>query len=308
MNISSGSLINATLPVGGGGDFPQYLSIVTTVRNEIPYMAEWIEYHLLVGVEKFYIYGEDDDIELREFMKPYIEDGVVEYLNFGESTDTVKEAFDFTNVVASKQRRICGDAVKRFKYNTFWLAFVDVDEFLVPISTNNIPDFLRDFEDEVGVEVNWLIYGDGGHKTKTNELVMERFRDHSERDTPYNYTVKTIFNPRYVFKAGVHAFEYWHKKRNVAVDTHKQPKRIKSTSITSEFVYHDKLRINHYIVRTIEEYMSRRLNIENSLYNDRAALLEKFAELNHNEIKNDNIMDRYVPLVKERIAKRFATR
>ena len=35
---------------------PVYLSIVAISKNEAPYIKEWIEYHKLVGVERFYFY------------------------------------------------------------------------------------------------------------------------------------------------------------------------------------------------------------------------------------------------------------
>ena len=34
------------------------LAIVTIMKNEAPYVKEWLDYHMLVGVKKFYIYDE----------------------------------------------------------------------------------------------------------------------------------------------------------------------------------------------------------------------------------------------------------
>ena len=33
-----------------------YLSICAVYRDEGPYLREWIEFHRLVGVERFYLY------------------------------------------------------------------------------------------------------------------------------------------------------------------------------------------------------------------------------------------------------------
>ena len=53
--------------------FPQYLSLCAIVKNEAPYLPEWIEFYKLVGVEKFYIYDNDSTDNTKEVLKPYIE-------------------------------------------------------------------------------------------------------------------------------------------------------------------------------------------------------------------------------------------
>jgi hypothetical protein len=34
-----------------------YLSICAIFKDEAPYLQEWIEFHRLLGVEKFYLYN-----------------------------------------------------------------------------------------------------------------------------------------------------------------------------------------------------------------------------------------------------------
>ena len=40
-------------------DYKNKLSFVAIVKNEAPYIVEWIEFHRLVGVDKFYIYDNE---------------------------------------------------------------------------------------------------------------------------------------------------------------------------------------------------------------------------------------------------------
>ena len=41
-----------------------YLSFCSIFKNEAPYMKEWIEYHLLVGVDHFYLYNNNSTDKL----------------------------------------------------------------------------------------------------------------------------------------------------------------------------------------------------------------------------------------------------
>ena len=50
-----------------------YLSITAVLQNEAPYIKEWIEYHRLVGVERFYIYDNESTDNVKEILKPYID-------------------------------------------------------------------------------------------------------------------------------------------------------------------------------------------------------------------------------------------
>ena len=59
-----------------GSDSP-YLSICAIYRNEAPYLREWVEFHRLAGVERFFLYDNRSTDEHREVLAPRIEDGTV---------------------------------------------------------------------------------------------------------------------------------------------------------------------------------------------------------------------------------------
>lgn len=58
------------------------LSFVAIIKNEAPYIIEWIEYHRLVGVEKFYIYDNGSTDNIKDILTPYISNNTVVYHEF----------------------------------------------------------------------------------------------------------------------------------------------------------------------------------------------------------------------------------
>jgi hypothetical protein len=62
-----------------------FLVIVAVVRNEVPYLAEWLEFLLLVGVNMFFIINNRSEDNLTDVLSPYIRDGVVKYSWDGRS-------------------------------------------------------------------------------------------------------------------------------------------------------------------------------------------------------------------------------
>ncbi|MDR2717115.1 MAG: glycosyltransferase family 92 protein [Treponema sp.] len=264
-------------------DFPLYLSIAAIVKNETPYIAEWIEYHLLVGVQKFFIYDNESTDNLREYLESYIKDGIVEYTYFS----------------GKRQQLVAyNEIISRYKYSSFWIVFIDIDEFLVPILAETISEFLHDFEDIPGIEINQMLYGSSGHLKKTAGLVIERFKDHSPYDHPINRGVKSIVNPRYVFyMATAHVAEYYNGEHSVSTE---KIKNIEGS--LDRLSLHDKMRINHYGVKSLEEFTSR---IDLGRTSSPGKLpIKEFFNRDHNEIKNDAIMDKYIPIIKENLKKK----
>ena len=44
------------------------LAVVAIIKNETPYLQEWLDYHLLAGVNHFYIYDNQDDDEQKKII------------------------------------------------------------------------------------------------------------------------------------------------------------------------------------------------------------------------------------------------
>ncbi len=59
-----------------------YLAVAAIFRNEAPYLAEWIEFHRLVGVEKFYLFNNLSADEYLTVLQPYIDDDIVELIEW----------------------------------------------------------------------------------------------------------------------------------------------------------------------------------------------------------------------------------
>lgn len=214
-----------------------YLAVCAIAKDEGPYFKEWIEWHLSQGVDHFYIYDNESSDGTREILQPYIDSGVVEY-KYWPGHRRQLAAYD--------------DCLEHYRLASRWIAFIDLDEFIVPIKDASIPAFLKRFEVFAAVEINWLVYGSGGHKTKSPGTMMERFRFHSLPGHRLNRHVKSIVNPREVFTMiGCHEAA---KISGSIADSHGQP-------VTKNFrerePQQDIIRINHYAVRSYEEFLEK---------------------------------------------------
>ncbi len=214
-----------------------YLSVCAITKDEGPYLAEWIDWHHRHGVEKFYIYDNESSDTTRAVLAPYIAAGIVDY-KYWEGYRKQLAAYD--------------DCLARHRYAARWIAFIDIDEFIVPLQDATIPAFLRRCEAFAAVEINWLIYGSNGMRTRTQGGVMARFTAHALPSHPLNRYVKSIVDPRRVYTMiGCHEAA---RIEGYAGDSHGQ-------RITRHFrqraPQHDIIRINHYAVRSYEEFAEK---------------------------------------------------
>ena len=219
-------------------DAPEhYLSVCAIAKNEGPYFREWIEWHRSLGVEMFYIYDNESTDETKAVLQPYIEQGIVTYRYWPGYR---------------KQLAAYDDCLENYRFSSRWIAFIDLDEFIVPIKDRSITEFLKRFESFAAVEINWLIYGSSGLTRNTREPVMQRFTRHSRPEHILNRHVKSVVNPRRVYNMiGCHEAA---KISGYAADSHGDP-------ITRNFrdrePQHDVIRINHYAVKSREEFIEK---------------------------------------------------
>ena len=100
--------------------FPYDLAVVAILKCEGKYLKEWLDYHLLAGVDHFYLYDNDSPDNQAEVAAPYVERGLVDYIPLpGKAMQFI--AYN--------------DAVKRFKFQCRYMTFLDGDEFIYPKST-----------------------------------------------------------------------------------------------------------------------------------------------------------------------------
>ena len=241
-----------------------YLAVCAIAKNEGPYFQEWIEWHREQGVEKFYIYDNESTDGTKEVLKPYIESGLVEYIYFPGYR---------------RQLAAYDDCLQNFRFDARWIAFIDLDEFIVPIKDDSIPAFLKRFEGSPAVEVNWLIYGSGGAKKKMPGTMMERFKCHSQPTHYLNRHVKSIVDTHRVFNMiGCHEAA---RISGYAADSHGNP--IKK-HFRERDPQQDIIRINHYAVRSYEEFLEKQ-NRGRASGSNRTVKSEYFDKYDLNDVK-----------------------
>lgn len=272
--------------LAGGPESPHratvYLSVLCISKNEGSYLKEWIEYHKLVGVERFYFYDNDSSDNTKEVLEPYIKAGNVIYHEISGN---------------SQQFPAYRDCIRKYARETRWLAIIDIDEFIVPIEKESISNFLKDYEKYPAVGINWVNFDSNGHETKPSEhggLVIAnytRIRSESKDSLKGNQHIKSIVNPKDVITIDSPHYAVYMGGTG-AVTENFDTVYGAFTNIHSS----SKIQINHYYTKSREEYIQK-------CQKGRASsnLSKDFSEshLNFKNPINDLAIQKYLPRLKK---------
>ncbi|KAF3363129.1 Uncharacterized protein PHSC3_000314 [Chlamydiales bacterium STE3] len=233
------------------------VSICAIFRDEAPYIKEWLEFHKLVGIEHFYLINHFSSDDYLSILQPYIDSGEVELF---QCTDDRFDAYSFMYCIQPDEY---SKIIEYSKEETKWLAIIDSDEFLFPVSCDSLQGFLKDYESYGGVYVFWQMFGTSlVPKVPSNRLQIEMFVFQSDKNYYFNKWGKSIVRPDRVEKAHLHFCKYKAPYVHVFPDESLIPEfdviMNNDTKIIPEFqVDVSKIRINHYWTR--DEDYSRRI-------------------------------------------------
>lgn len=157
------------------------VAVCAIFKDEGIYLREWLEYHLLAGVNHFYLYNNFSTDNYKEILASYIDDGIVTLTEF-----PVKQG----QILAYK------DCIEKYRNETEWLGFIDIDEFIVPLVHDTIYDFLKNFKKFPSVMLSWKTFGTAGKIDRdNNNLVTEDFIICQ----PDYYMGKSFYNTKYSY-------------------------------------------------------------------------------------------------------------
>ena len=225
--------------------------VISTMKNEGPFLLEWIAYHRAIGFDQFLIYT-NDCTDGTDFLLDRLDAlGVVQHrrnqvLRRGPHKSALKHALSDPAVAAAE-----------------WIFVADADEFLnVTAGKGMVDDLIAAFPDADAIPVTWRLFSSGGATEFPVPSVLTAFTD-AEPDTPGaepKRFVKSLFRrDDRIQKFGLHAPDYdpeapapvWGSAW-VAAAPEAEPRR-------PDGIYgYDTAQVNHYAVRSVDAFLLKR--------------------------------------------------
>lgn len=233
--------------------------VVTTMRNEGPFILEWVTWYLMLGFDHLVIFYNDCTDHSPGLLRRLDDAGLITAVEYTPKPDKpVKHTA--LPLIMSHPRVQAAE----------WVFNIDVDEFLViHEGDGRLDDLLSAFKVNRihGIAVHWKCFGDSGQETWEDGLTHRRFTQASESRDRGNIFFKTLIRwPRDFKRLGIHSPKGWQGdgawgqapnvlKRCDGSTMRKYDPDTNSLKFTlSRWITHDFAQLNHYAVRTRESY------------------------------------------------------
>lgn len=168
--------------------------ICAVFKNEELFLDEWIRYHRnALGVQHFYLFDNLSTDRSRQILEPYIKSGDVHVFSIAIETHN-KE--DYDKLV---QQPVYRKGLEIAKKTAHWVAFIDIDEFIVPKHHNKLIDLLNKYKQYGGLVINWQLFGTSHlDDIPPGKLLIESLVWKAPEHESSHHMIKSIVQPKFV--------------------------------------------------------------------------------------------------------------
>lgn len=239
-----------------------YLSLCMNFKNEEPYLKEWLDFHILVGVDHFYLYDNNSNDSYEKILEPYRKKGLVT-LHKSDKNPIKPISYEYT--------------LKNYSSENRWIGFIDCDEFVVPSKLEDLKQILEEFEQYPAVCPNWKMFGSNNLEEKPSGLVLENYykrQDERDKRTSQHH-IKSFVDPKKTIPKYInpHYFLYdtFLSFPKIPAAVNENFKTIDGNTSScleidngcrlafSPEISYDKFSVHHYWCRSRSEFMGRKM-------------------------------------------------
>ncbi|MDU9003477.1 glycosyltransferase family 2 protein [Sedimentitalea todarodis] len=280
------------LPNGSSGRV-----IVGCMKNEAPYIVEWIAYHRAIGVDNFLIYTNDCTDGTDKILNRLQQLGIVQHRNNDKWRGKSPQQHALN---MSRKEAVIRDAE--------WLIHIDVDEFInVRTGNGTLDDFFAAVPDATNVAMTWRLFGHDGVTRLADAFVIDQFERCAPKYCPKPHTAwgfKTMFK-----NIGAYGKISCHRPNKLDEDLRDQVRWVNGSGkdMTEEVanngwrnsrrsIGYDLLQLNHYALRSAESFLIKRQR-GRALHVDRSIGINYWIRMDWSDFR-DITIKRNIPRVR----------
>ena len=266
-------------------------AIVTTMKNEGPFILEWLAYHRAIGVDDFLIYT-NDCTDGTDTMLDLLQDkGIVQH-----RVNPFVQGGDLKPQHAALQAAESEPVMQ----NCTWGICMDVDEFInIKIGDGTLKALYDAMGDANMISLTWRLFGNNDVRGFADRFVLDQFTACAPeviRKPHQAWGFKTLFRNINIYKKlGVHRPkglipDLWDQVKWLNGSGKALPRQMfrNGWRSTLETYGYDWVSLNHYAVRSAESFLVKR---DRGRVNhvDRDQGINYWFRMNHNAQKDTSI-------------------
>lgn len=211
--------------------------ICAIALNEDLYLDEWITYHIALGFAHIYLYDNTPNT-----FSPF----VIHLMNKYPKHVSIFHAPGHAMQYPAYNHFLANEASKKHK----WVAFIDIDEFVILHKHKNITEFLKDHCASGAVCINWYIFGTSNQQAYSSQPLVKRMRYREEKVNQHVKCILCIQDVAFIYNA------HFAILKNGTITRDTNGKDIRGPFNPDGPT--DVAQINHYYYKSMQEHIDRR--------------------------------------------------
>lgn len=234
-------------------------AICATIKNENIYLREWVDYHFSLGVDKIFLYNNNND----NGENPNLI--VQDYIDAGKIEITKINYYD-TRPFQFKQTDAYNDCLEKNDLYFDWIVFIDLDEFITIDKYGTLQELFKhtNYNNFDCVVFNMVVYGNNTIYYE-QKPVQERFPEQLKNEIKFwNIRMNQLVHPFVKTSKGIRFYDgnpHIPKLTNKTCCTssgYNFPTNTLSNTITgSAVVVNNLLFSKHYYFKSFVEFLNR---------------------------------------------------
>ena len=146
------------------------LAIALIVRNEARHIREWASFHRAAGVRHFLVYDNGCSDATLPILRETLPGEALTVVPWNQVFSDARMGREIHNQVLAYAH-----AAANFGGAFRWMAFIDVDEFLIPKQAATLPEALAHLGAARNLSLPWHMFGHNGHQIPPEGGVLANY-------------------------------------------------------------------------------------------------------------------------------------
>ena len=243
--------------------------VCAIAKNEEQYVNEWLRHYLSIGVDHFYIYDNNDERNLIDAID--------------------EQCKPFTTIIPIHgrrdrhvQHRVYEEFYTKYGKEFDWCLFIDLDEFLV--GTSDVKKLLQNkaYQPYAQIRVVWQLFGDGGLLRRNEDAALL-----STITQPAPFVEGLSTQGKCIVRGNLPGVRCrsahclydrtGHVLRQCMISGRPAGEH---TYDLGNLAFNETVRLNHYMTKTLPEFVRQKLNRSDAVFVDKTLALDYFWRLN----------------------------
>lgn len=281
------------------------VALCAIARHENKYLKEWIEHYKNMNVDHIILGDNNNELDDEDIATFINDNGYSDYVTVINKKRKEGELFTVDSQIA-----FYNEVYKRYNDQYDWIMFFDIDEFMQicpNFCENDIHSYIKisltNAKHNYNIEadqlfVGWMIYGDNNNIFYEDKPVQERFTEITDQIYLSQFN-NLVYTGKCILRTNCPAKFTTTMHNACGIDNYSLITISSGGCVWNNYTYevspfyHNDAFLKHYFTKSLEEFIQRKIDNNNSHYISFDNIVENYFRINKKTLEKTKVAELY---------------